>query len=179
MRIRNIYLVLLITFVVATSLLGCGRPVNMLQNKKSESINFDKSERQQIVDYFQKMEDVLEAHADFYDDMAKVADMKNPTKNEAISRLTDLLNRMEDIYMDVETSIPPPVLRSFKAKWSEECHLCIKALALTIQGIEEDDINKVIEGDDYIYEANKVKTELQNELLDLLDKYNIDINNLY
>jgi len=78
--------------------------------------------------------------------------------------------------MEVERSFPPYPLRDFKQKWSKELQLMKQALSLAIQSLEESNITLLREADDLIFESNNLKTEYSNDLLDLLNEYDIDIS---
>jgi len=136
-------------------------------------------ERQQIVDYINTMSPVMGAHADWYDDQNRLFQSSDPDYSEFMVELRDLLDRMEKIYMDVETSMPPQVMREFKRNWSRECQLGILAVSKLIQALHEDNLDFVFEAQELMFEANDVKNETTEELLDLLQQYDIDIGDLF
>lgn len=135
-------------------------------------------ERQQIVDYLDTMSPVMGAHADWYDDQNRLFQSSDPDYSEFMVELRDLLDRMEKIYMDVETSMPPQVMREFKHSWSRECQLCILAVGKLIQAIDEGNVDLVFGAQKLMFEANDVKNETTEKLLDLLQQYDIDISDL-
>jgi hypothetical protein len=98
-----------------------------------------------------------------------------PPREVVIAKLENFLDRAERLYLDVEESIPPTILRTFKHKWSEECHLYVKMLGLMLMGLERDDFAMAMQAEDLLFEANAVKTEWQEELLDIAEEYNIDV----
>ena len=146
-----------LTFLLLISIIACAAP----------------KEKQEIIDYINTMSPVMGAHADWYDTQNRLSQQSDPDYSEFMVGLKDLLVRMENIYMDVETSMPPPVLREFKHKWSRECQLCVLAVAKSIQSLEESNIGLLFEAQELMFEANDVKTEATEELFDILEQYNI------
>jgi len=133
-------------------------------------------ERQQITDYIDSMLPVMEAHSDWHEDQNAFAQSRNLDYDEATAELADLIRRMEEIYMDVETSIPPTVLREFKHKWSQVCQLELQLLAVFIEALETSNTSLPREINELTFQANDIKTEVDEELLDILHEYDIDIS---
>jgi len=136
-------------------------------------------ERQQIIDYINTMSPVMGAHADWYDDQNRLFQSSDPDYSEFMVELRELLSRMEKIYMDVETSMPPQVMREFKHDWSQECQLGILAIGKLIQAVDEGNLDLVFEAQELMFEANDIKNETTEKLLDLLQQYDIDISDLF
>ena len=132
-------------------------------------------EKQEVIDYIDIMLPAMGAHADFYEDWYILMQTSNPDRYELIDEIGDMLNEMEDIYMDVNTSMPPPILREFKSKWSDECELSILALAKTIQALEENDRDLLFEAQELMFQANDAKYEATEELYDVIQQYDIEI----
>lgn len=134
--------------------------------------------RQQIVDYINTMMPVMGAHADWYDAQNRIFQQSDPDYSKFLVELRDLLDKMEKIYMDVQTSMPPKEMREFKGGWSRECELCILAVGKLLQAVDEGNVDLVFEAQELMFEANNVKNETTEKLLDLLEQYNIDISDL-
>ncbi len=132
--------------------------------------------RQQIVDYIDTMMPVMGAHADWYDTQNRLFQKSDPDYSKFMVELRDLLDRMEKIYMDVQTSMPPKVMREFKRNWSRECELCILAVGKLLQALDEGNVDLVFEAQELMFEANNVKNETTEILLDILQQYDIDIS---
>jgi len=132
-------------------------------------------EKQQILDYIDTMLPVMEAHSDWYDDQNRLFQSSDPDYSEFIVELRDLLDRMERIYMDVNTSTPPQVMRDFKRNWSRECQLGILAVGKLLQAVNEGNVDLVFEAQELMFEANDVKDKVTEELFDLVQEYDIDI----
>ena len=140
--------------------------------------NSKAQERQQIVDYINTMSPVMGAYADWYDDQNRLFQSSDPDYSEFMVELRDLLDRMEKIYMDVNTSTPPQVMREFKRNWSRECQLGVLAVGKLLQAVNEGNVDLVFEAQELMFEANDVKNETTENLLDLLQQYDIDISDL-
>lgn len=136
-------------------------------------------ERQQIIDYINTMSPVMGAHADWYDDQNRLFQSSDPDYSEFMVELRDLLDRMEKIYMDVNTSTPPQVMREFKRNWSRECQLSILAVGKLLQAVNEGNVDLAFEAQELMFEANDVKDKVTEELFDLLQEYNIDIVDVF
>ena len=163
---------ILVTSIIMFGLvIGCGRPVSTAPPLSSE----DKDTRQQIIEYLKEMEPTMEAHVYVHEDIAKLTSASNPDYNDTLSDLRNLFRRMETIYIEVEASVPPPVLSGYKGKWSKECQLTILALSHIIEGMVEHDVEVARKGDERIFEANDLRGEYIRELIEILQKYNIDV----
>ena len=132
------------------------------------------TERQEVVDYLESMMPVIEAQADWKDDQNTLAEARNLNREELMDEFTDLLYRMDKIYMDVETSVPPPEMREFKRKWSRECQLTLQATNLMIQSLDTGKWDLMTQAMELIFDANVINEEYYIELMDILDRYNID-----
>jgi len=135
-------------------------------------------ERQLIIDYIDTMMPVMGAHADWYEDQNILFRTSDPDYSEFMTELRDLLDRIEEIYMDVNTSIPPQTMREFKKSWKRECELCILAVGKLLRALDEENIDLAFEAQELMFEANDVKDEATEKLFDLLIEYNIDINDI-
>lgn len=133
-------------------------------------------EQEEILSYLDTMAPVMGKHADWYDDQNALAEARGLDYNEAEAKLHGLISRMEQIYMDVETSIPPPVLREYKHKWSRVCQLNLQTLTLMLQLLEERNLELVPKINELTFQANDLKTEADEELIDILSKYDISFD---
>ena len=146
-----------LTFLLLISIIACAAP----------------KEKQEIIDYINTMSPVMGAHADWYDDQNRLFQSSDPDYSELMVELRDLLDRIEKIYMDVNTSTPPQVMREFKRNWSRECQLGILAVGKLLQAIDEGNVDLVFEAQELMFEANDIKDKVTEELFDILEQYNI------
>lgn len=136
-------------------------------------------EKQDILNYIEEMMPVMEAETEVNEAHNQLTRRTDLSYQEVYEEIQALLIKTENIYLDVDSSIAPPVMREFKRKWSKSCQLKVQALSLTLQGLLEENFDLIREGDNLLFEANNVKTDMQEELYDLFIEYNIDTNELF
>ena len=159
-------LVLLLGVLMVVGLVACG------ERPQSQTA----SGREEIINYIDKMLPVMERHADWFDDQNALSQERGLTYEEGLYRLRELSDRMEQIYLDVEKSIPPPVLRNYKHKWSQVCQLNLQSVTLAIQIIQEGNTALLTQLNEVTFRANDLKTEADEELIDILAEHDIPFN---
>jgi len=90
-----------------------------------------------------------------------------------MAKLQDLIRRMENIYLEIEKSVPPAAFRQFRQKLSQSCQLNLQALTLTVQALEERNLSLLPKINELTFQANDAKTAADEELLNIFRKYNI------
>jgi len=144
---------------LASSVLACGQP--------------NDREGQEIINYLESIMPIMEANDAWLDEYNDLQRIKNIDLKEYEIQMLDLTLRLNEIYHDLYSTTPPPVLRDFKHKFCKECELRIEAQKLVSRAFLETNPQLLLEADELIWEANAVRSEWGEQLIDLFDKYNI------
>ncbi len=158
---RNIIILIGLAFLIAVAF-------GILRQPKVDS--------QEITDYLESMAPVAQAHLQWIEDYERLTERYAVLgHSEKINELNKLLDRMEEIQIDVEESTPPSILSGVQNKWNRECRLTLQAVYQIILAL---DINKpewIPEAYEFLLEADQLRKEWVEELSSLLDECDIEI----
>ncbi|UCG55488.1 MAG: Bax inhibitor-1/YccA family protein, partial [Dehalococcoidia bacterium] len=106
------------------------------------------------------------------------------SQNQKIEALNRLLDRMEEIQIDIEESSPPDILIHIITKWEDECRLNLQAIFLLVQGIDRSNLEWISEAYELLQEAENKRVKWKDELLNLLSDNGIEtesapLNSIY
>lgn len=131
-------------------------------------------DNQEITDYLESMAPVAQAHLQWLDDYEKLTESYAVLSNsEKVEELNKLLDRMEEIQIDIEESNPPNILSGVKAKWNNECVKIVQAVYQMSLALERNIPEWITEAYELLLDADQLRNEWVDELSALLDKYNI------
>jgi hypothetical protein len=134
-------------------------------------------DNQAIKDYLEGMAPVAQAHLQWLDDYeALTENYAVLSTSEKVDELNKLLDRIEEIQIDVEASTPPSALAGVQNKWNQECVQIVQAIFLLSMGVERNMPGWITEAYEYLMEADQLRKEWVDELSGLLDKYNIGVS---
>ena len=158
---RNSVILVALVFIVAIAFGILSRP---------------RVDTQKITNYLENMAPVAQAHSDWLEDYNTLTElyvvMSQSQKVEALNRLLD---RMEEIQIDVGESTPPDVLENIVKKWGNECRLILQAVFQLSLGIERNNAEWISEAYELLLEAETTKQQWKDELSTLLNENDIKI----
>lgn len=132
---------------------------------------------QEITDYLELMTPVAQAHLQWLEDYETLTESYSVLNNsEKIEELNKLLDRMEEIQIDIEGANPPSILAGVNNKWNRECVKIVQAIYQISLGLEKNIPEWITEAYEYLMEADQLRGEWVDELSGLLDKYNIEVS---
>lgn len=131
---------------------------------------------QEIILYLEDMAPVAQAHAAWLEDYETLTGLYAVmSQNQKIEELNKLLDRMEEIQIDIDESTPPDILGNIKTKWNSECHSILQAVYQLILGIERNNIEWISEAYELLLEAENARQQWKEELSNLLNENDIEI----
>ena len=158
--IRNSAILIALAFIAAIVLGILSRP---------------KIDTHEITDYLENMAPVAQAHSVWLEDYVKLTELYAVmSQSQKIEALNKLLNRMEEIQINIEESTPPEILAHIITKWENECRLILQAIFLLAQGIDRNNIEWIGEAYELLQEAEHERVQWKDELLNLLDDNGIE-----
>ncbi len=131
---------------------------------------------QEITNYLENMAPVAQAHSSWLEDYGTLTELYAVmSQSQKIEGLNKLLDRMEEIQIDVDESTPPDILRNVITKWGSECRLILQAVYQLTLGIERTNIEWISEAYELLLEAENTRRQWKDELLNLLNENDINI----
>jgi len=159
--IRNSVILIAFVFIVAIAFGILSRP---------------RVDTEEITDYLENMAPVAQAHISWLEDYETLTEKYGVlSQSQKIGELNELLNRMQDIQINIDESTPPDILINIKTKWNGECHSILQAVYQLILGIERNNIEWISQAYELLSEADDARQQWKNELYDLLNKNGIKI----
>jgi hypothetical protein len=135
-----------------------------------------KVDNQEITDYLESMTPVAQAHIQWLEDYEKLTESYAVLSNsEKVEELNKLLDRMEEIQIDIQESTPPSILSGVKAKWNNECVKIVQAVYQMSLALEINRPEWIIEAYEFLLEADQLRKEWVEELSSLIDEYGIAV----
>lgn len=136
-----------------------------------------KVDNQEITDYLKNMTPVAQAHLQWLEDYEKLTENYAVLSNsEKIEELNKLLDRIEEIQIDIENSSPPSVLAGVNSKWNNECVKIVQGIFQMSLGLERNIPGWITEAYEYLTEADQLRKEWVDELSSLIAEYNIEVS---
>lgn len=159
---RNIIILIGVAFLIAVAF-------GILRQPQVDS--------QEITDYLESMAPVAQEHLQWIEDYESLTESYPVLSNsEKINELNKLLDRMEEIQIDVEASTPPSALIGVKNKWNQECVKIVQAIFQMSLGLERNIPEWITQAYEFLIDADQLRKEWVDELSGLIDKYNIELS---
>lgn len=131
-------------------------------------------DNQEITDYLESMTPVAQEHIQWLEDYENLTESYAVLSNsEKVEELNKLLDRMEEIQIDIEESNPPSILTGIKNKWNNECMKIIQAVYQMSLALERNIPEWITEAYEFLLKADQLRNEWLEELSSLLDKHSI------
>jgi predicted regulator of amino acid metabolism with ACT domain len=133
-------------------------------------------DNQEITDYLESMTPVAQAHIQWLEDYEKLTESYAVLSNsEKVAELNKLLDRMEEIQIEIEESTPPSILNGVKARWNNECVKIVQAVYQMSLALERNLPEWITEAYEFLSQADQLRKEWVEELSNLIDKYSIEV----
>ena len=120
--------------------------------------------------YLEDMSPVAQAHLEWkkdYNALTEIYDVLSP--NQKLEQLDSLMERIEQIRLDIEDSQQPEALDYIKAKWEEECRSTVQGIYDIRLGLQTNNVEWITDGYELLTQANEAGQQWQNELLKVLN----------
>ncbi len=133
---------------------------------------------EEITDYLEHLAPTAQEHSTWLEDYDSLTGLYAlMSRIQKIEALNELLDRMDEIQINIEGSAPPEALAHVVNKWEDECRLILQAVFLIVQGIDKNNAQWISEAYELLQKAENKRLQWKDELLNLLNDNGIEAEN--